>query len=515
MKIHELRALRAGESIGKFDQLAWKLAELASCPAPIDPEVSSAVTDRIVDSIGVAIAALNNRAVAAARAPALAHPAVGGATVLGMPRDIRVACEWAAWANGTAIRELDFHDNYYGANVCHPADAIAPLVAVAQQSCRDGATLLRAIALAYEVQVALARSVPLAEHGMDHTANLAPAVAVGLGALLGLRTETIFEAVNHAVHVSFSTLQGRRGRITGWKANAPAHVGKLAIEAVDRAMRGEQGPNPIYEGDRGIVACMLGGLDSRFQIALPERGEPWRAILETFTKEHATGYHAQAFIDLAFRLRERIDDIESIDCVEIRTKAYTHLYVGSGSEDPEKMNPKATRESLDHSVMFAFAAALLDGEWDPHRTFLPERVQRGELVRLWHKVRTVADDGWTLRFRERTGLEKDHGGEVIVSFTDGRKLAEQIDVPDAHPRGLRPFSRADYIRKFDRLVAGRADQDERTRFLETADRLPELDADGVRCLTITAAPSVFAGDHQSAGIFEAGLEAAQAAAIHS
>ena len=169
------------------------------------------------------------------------------------------------------------------------------------------------------------------------------------------------------------------------------------------------------------------------------------------------------------------------------------------------MNPKAGRESLDHSVMFAFAAALLDGEWDPLRTFLPERVQRPQLVRLWQKVRTVADEAWTVRFRERSGLEKDHGGEVIVSFLDGRRLAEQIDVPDAHPRGRRPFSRANYIRKFDRLVAGYATKNERTRFLKAAGRLLELSVDGVHSLTISAAPSAIAADGRPTGIFEAGL----------
>ena len=42
-------------------------------------------------------------------------------------------CEWAAWANGTAVRELDFHDTFLAADYSHPGDNIPPILAVAQQ----------------------------------------------------------------------------------------------------------------------------------------------------------------------------------------------------------------------------------------------------------------------------------------------------------------------------------------------------------------------------------------------
>ena len=34
---------------------------------------------------------------------------------------------------------------------------------------------------------------------------------------------------------------------------------KLAIEAIDRAMRGEDAPSPIYEGEDSIIAQILDG----------------------------------------------------------------------------------------------------------------------------------------------------------------------------------------------------------------------------------------------------------------
>src|SRR5205823_13206481 len=149
-------------------------------------------------------------------------------------------------------------------------------------------------------------------HKIDHIAHLGPSVAAGLGALLKLDVETIYQAVQHAVHVSFTTRQSRKGEISSWKAYAPAHAAKLAIEAVDRAMRGEKSPTPIYEGEDSVIAWMLGGKEASYDVPLPAPGEPSRAILDSYTKEHSAEYQAQAWIDLAFKLRREIADLKTI-----------------------------------------------------------------------------------------------------------------------------------------------------------------------------------------------------------
>ena len=51
---------------------------------------------------------------------ALAHPRKNGANVFGLNSKIKVDCEWAAWANGTAVRELDYHDTFLAADYSHP-----------------------------------------------------------------------------------------------------------------------------------------------------------------------------------------------------------------------------------------------------------------------------------------------------------------------------------------------------------------------------------------------------------
>src|SRR6202041_1757180 len=174
-----------------------------------------------------------------------------------------------------------------------------------------------------EIQINLVKAICLHEFKKDHIAHLCPAQAGGIGTLLGLKTETIFQAIQQAVHVSFTTRQSRKGEISSWKAYAPAHSGKLAIEAVDRVMRGEGAPSPIYEGEDSVIAWMLDGPEANYHVTLPGPGEHKRAIMDSFTKEHSAEYQSQALIDLAFRMREKISDLEQIEKIVIHTSHHT------------------------------------------------------------------------------------------------------------------------------------------------------------------------------------------------
>jgi len=476
MQTFEVRPIKAGENLPRERQLAWRIAEMAAGAWDPDPAVDEMVGNRVIDNAGVALAALNRHPVAVARAQALGHPREGGAPLFGLPTARRFDCGWAAWANAVAVRELDFHDNIMAAETCHPGDCIPTLLAVAQQTGRTGRDLIRAVATSYETQLQLSRAIALNPHRIDHVGHLGPAIASGLGALLGLEAEVIYQGVQHAAHVSVATRQGRKGQLSSWKAYAPGHVGKCAIEAIDRAMRGETSPSPVWEGDYGIIAVLLDGPEASYRLELPEGREPRRGILSTFTKEHSAGYHGNALIDLAKKVRGRIADLRQIEAVDIYSKTYTHVVMGSGSGDPEKYDPGASRETLDHSAMFIFAIALEDGDWHHERSYAPER-RRPETVALWRKVRTHEDAEWNRRYYDEPDpLKKDQGGRVEITLKSGEKIVDELAVANAHPRGETPFGRPQYIAKTDKLIEGRVSAAERTRFLEMVDALPGLDA---------------------------------------
>lgn len=193
MPDYTIRALPSGENPHWEEQLAGRMAAWAASTPDIPPDIGQIVRLRVLDSFAVGLAAINRGPVASARAMALAHPRAGGAALLGLSPDIRVDCEWAGFANGVAVRELDYNDTYLAADFAHPSDCIAPLLALAQQTGSGGVALTRAIAIAYEIHVALVRAIDLHSFKKDHVAHLAPAIAAGAGSLMGVAPRVIYE----------------------------------------------------------------------------------------------------------------------------------------------------------------------------------------------------------------------------------------------------------------------------------------------------------------------------------
>ena len=474
MITHKVKVYPSKIKLPKKNQLAWKIAEIASDNAKLNKNSVEMVINRIIDNASVAIASLNRKPVISSREMALAHPRKNGATIFGINSKKKFDCEWAAWTNGTAVRELDFHDTFLAADYSHPGDNIPPLLAVAQQLKKNGVDLLRGIITAYEVQVNLVKGICLHKHKVDHIAHLGPSVAAGIGSMLKLNTETIYQAVQQALHITISRRQSRKGEISSWKAFAPAHAGKLGIEAVDRAMRGEGGPSPIYEGEDSVIARILDGKKANYKVPLPKKNEEKKAILETYTKEYSAEYQAQALIDLAKKLKLKIRNLNEIKKIDIHTSHHTHYVIGTGANDPQKMDPNASRETLDHSIMYIFAVALEDGDWHHEKSYSKSRSNRKSTIRIWRSITTHEDKKWTKKYHDPNPKKKSFGAKVIVTLNNGKKIIEELERADAHPYGDRPFKRENYIKKFKTLTDKILSKNESQRFLKTVQNLRKL-----------------------------------------
>ena len=490
MKLHPVRVYASDEPLAREDQLAWKIAAVAAENVPATDAVADMVINRVIDNASVATASLRRGPIISSRSQAAAHPVSRGghgSTVFGSTE--LTSPEWAAWANGVAVRELDYHDTFLAAEYSHPGDNIPPILAVAQHAGKSGAELLRGIVTGYEIQIDLAKAISLHEYKIDHVAHLGPSAAAGIGTLLGLPIETIFQAIGQALHTTTATRQSRKGEISTWKSHAPAFAGKMAVESVDRAMRGQTSPTPIYEGEDGVIAWLLGGKDARYEVPLPEAGEARVAILDSYTKEHSAEYQAQAWIDLARRLGAEypaLRDPANVTRAVLHTSHHTHNVIGSGANDPQKYDPTASRETLDHSIPYIFTVALQDGAWDHNSSYSPARAGRADTVALWQKVTTQEDPEWTRRYHSLDPAEKAFGGRVEIDLADGTRIVDEIAVADAHPLGARPFARAQYIQKFRTLADGVLAPTEIDRFLDVAQRLPDLTAAELSGLTVVA-----------------------------
>jgi 2-methylcitrate dehydratase len=499
---HTVRTYKSAEPLARADQLAWKIAEVAADTVAVQDDVAEMIGNRIIDNAAVAAAALARRPVISARAQAalMACPATAPTS--------------SVWRQPSGFRR----NGPPGQMGSPPASSISTTPSwrknirtrptTSRRSWRSpsmwglgGAELVRGIATGYEIQIDLARGISLHEHKIDHIAHLGPSAAAGIGTLLNLPVETIWQAVQQALHTTTTTRQSRKGEISSWKAYAPAFAGKMAIEAVDRTMRGEGAPSPAYEGEDGFIAQLLSGPGHEYVVPLPEKGEAKRAILDSFTKEYSAEYQSQALIDLARRMGPKIGDLTKVRDIVIQTSHHTHYVIGTGADDPQKMDPKASRETLDHSIMYIFAVALQDGGWHHERSYAPERAQRADTVALWHKIRTVEDPEWTRRYHSRDPKVMAFGGRVVVTLEDGRVIEDELGVADAHPNGARPFARPQYIEKFRTLSEGVIALDEQNRFLGLIERLRTLTPAEVLALTFTVDPSKL-GAAAKTGIFD-------------
>ncbi len=500
MILHKIKTYPSKIHLPKKKQLAWKIAEIASDNSKLNQKSIEMVINRMIDNASVAIASLNRKAVISSREMALKHPRKNGATIFGIESKKTFDCEWAAWSNGTAVRELDFHDTFLAADYSHPGDNIPPILSVAQQKKRSGLDLLRGIITAYEVQVNLVKGICLHKHKIDHIAHLGPSVAAGLGSMLKLNTEKIYQAIQQALHTTISTRQSRKGEISSWKAYAPAHAGKLAIEAVDRAMRGENSPSPIYEGEDSVISRILDGKNSTYYVPLPRLGETKKSILETYTKEYSAEYQSQAIIDIAKKLNRKIKNLNQIKKIDIYTSHHTHFVIGTGANDPQKMDPNASRETLDHSIMYIFAVALEDGDWHHIKSYTKKRANKKSTIKIWKSIKTYEDKKWTKKYHDPNPKNKSFGAKVVVTLSNHKKIIETLDKADAHPYGNRPFKRKNYIQKFLTLTNGILDKKESSRFIKTVQNLKKLKAGELNKLNIVLKKK-YIKKNKSKGIF--------------
>ena len=148
--------------------------------------------------------------------------------------------------------------------------------------------------------------------------------------------------------------------------------------------------------------------------------------------------------------------------------------IGTGANDPQKMDPNASRETLDHSIMYIFAVALEDGDWHHVKSYGKSRANRKSTIKIWKSIKTFEDKKWTKKYHDPNPKNKSFGAKVVVTLNNGKKITDQIDRADAHPYGARPFKRQNYIKKFLTLTESILSRKESDRFLKAVQNLKNL-----------------------------------------
>ena len=397
------------------------------------------VKRRILDTLGVALAAYGEPAPRVARAYAYQFPVEHGATLWGTP--FRTSPDVAAFVNGVMVRYLDFNDTYLSREPLHPSDMIPALVTLAEWGQAPARELLTAVAVAYELGVTLCDAASLRAHGWDHVNYVGVAVAAAAGRLLGLSVEAIEHAIALAAVPHGAMRQTRAGELSMWKGAAAANSSRNAVFAALLASKGMTGPYQPFAGEMGFFKQLLGGeaFDEAALAPLAQRRPPVR-ILETHIKFWAVEYHAQSAVDAALQLRADVGDVAAVESMHIDTFRAAYEII---ARDPEKWQPR-TRETADHSLPYISWVALLDGQVGPG-SFSEQRLQDPALRRLLKEKTTLREDPELTR-----GYPEGIPNRIVVRTRDGREHTREVRFPRGHARN--PMSDDEVLQKFYRNV---------------------------------------------------------------
>jgi 2-methylcitrate dehydratase len=298
------------------------------------------------------------------------------ATVLGTGE--KANAQFAALANGVAIRYQDYNDVYFGpAWTAHPSDAIATVLATAEWMDRSGRDFLMGMIAAYEVQLRFS-DLPVARNlwhrGWHHTAACAYAGAAGAGRMLGLDAQQIANALALSGARSNTFSEIRHGDIEMDKALSAPIVASHAILYSLLARQGFTGCSTLLEGPYGFGAAVAGGVD--VTPLVPERGD-FRILkigLKPYPVEGMTPAMVQAAIELKREHRLEPQEIESI-----RILAHEEA-VTKPSWDEHKHAP-TSKETADHSFYYCVAVGLVAGECSSEQ-FTAEWLAHPQIARL-------------------------------------------------------------------------------------------------------------------------------------
>lgn len=425
------------------DEMADVLAGFATgVPTGLDAAAGAAAKRVLLDTFAVAIGALTHPAAGAARRYARRYPLEGGARVWGTA--FTTSPETAALVNGVPIRGYDYNDLYMGRRSGgHPSDTVAAVVTTADWARAGGADLLGALAIGYEVVLALMDTLPVGQRGWDYANVAAIGATCAISRLLGLGAERTRQALAITVvpHAASNEIESselnRAGDLTMWKRFNGGDAMRQSVYACILAADGVEGAVRPFTGALGFLNRMQVDGDPLPELRrLLDPGRPLTRIGGTTFKRWPVGSRGQSAIQAALAARNEVPDVRSIRAVRVFTDeaAYDHLV--RIREDP--WHP-TSRETADHSLPYIVAAAVLDGRLHTD-SFGLGRVRdedRARFLRERVTVEVAADlcQGAAGGFPTR----------VEIETYDGRRSVGEGAPPPGHPRN--PFSDDDFDAK--------------------------------------------------------------------
>ena len=389
-------------SLNEFESLS--AASIHECKRKLI-DTFACVAGAYHEPLSCSARALAKRTIAAPNAPAAS---LWGSTDEIIP-------EMAAFANGIMLRLLDLNDMYRTKSGGHPSDVIAGLFAVGEALRVDGASLINAICISYDIYCGFCDAIDINAQGWDVPVYSALATALGAGKLLKLTPQQLADAASLSLVPNMGLYQTRSGDLSNWKGCSAANASRNGVFAAYLAQQGFTGPTAAFEGQNGLWDIV-----GKFDWALPQGTNESHGIGKPHMKFFPTAYHGQAPVFAALELRNRL---QVQDIAEIQIETY-QVGIDFMAATPSRWAP-TTHETADHSMPYVTAAALLDGELTS-ASFSDARLSSPDILALMSKIKVVENPGFTARFPESGPCR------LTITLTSGETLSINMDNPKGH-----------------------------------------------------------------------------------
>jgi 2-methylcitrate dehydratase PrpD len=451
--------------------LVERLAAFAAAARNGVPEdVALSVRQRILDIIGLQLAALSLDTSQAALGFVADQGGTSQAHVVGSPH--RVPASWAAFANGVLAHSLDYDDTHLP-SILHPSASVVPAaLATAELGRASGGQVIQAVAVGLEVTVRVgmagfdreSNNSTFFEHG-QHATSICGTIgaATAAGMLLGLDSDGIGHAMGVAASMASGIIEANRtgGTVKRLHCGWAAHAG---VTAALLAQRGITGPPTALEGRFGLFEAFLHGTYAADEV-VDGLGSAW-AVPGIFFKPYPANHFTHTGIDAALELRSHGLQPDEVRAATLRVASPTVRTIGEPLE--VKQRP-ATGYQGQFSGPYTVAAALMGGgglgvNLDD---FADSLVRAPDRRTLMAKIRVVGDPEcdavYPYQFPAILELET----------VDGRQLEARV----MHNRGgpENPLSNDELLMKFQDNAARALARDEVDRLAELVMNLEGLE----------------------------------------
>lgn len=412
------------------ERLATFAADLRFDDLP--PAVVTDVKLRVLDVLGIALAAATHEVGAPLRAGLEPWGGRGDCTVIGAK--FTATAPLAIMMNGTLAHGLDFDDTH-APSVTHASAAVLPTVlALGESAGLDGRAVITAAVAGYEAIARLGMAAPGAFHARGwHATSVCGtfAAALAAGVCEGLDRARLTAALGIAGSFASGVMEFLEDG--SWvKRLHPGWAGQAGATAAALARAGFPGPATILEGRYGLYRTFVDvAPDLR---PFETLGQTWETLAVGF-KPYPCCHFLHAFLDCALSLREthrlRAEDIELIECLV----PPSGMPIVAEPRDA-KLRPRSAYDA-QFSLPYSVAAALVDGRVDLG-TFATERLGDPRVLALADRVVCLTDPD--------SAFPRGFPGWVRVRLADGRTV--EAREPDGRGGPARPLPEGAIVDKF-------------------------------------------------------------------